>query len=94
MSLESVRQTFITSAHRHYRLDSLVMSAAQRLFLSSPRYAVVGASKDQTKFGTKVRLIRLIWTVLIAHEDFWEVLKWYQTRNKTVTPVHPVCFVL
>ncbi|KAI9463363.1 CoA-binding protein [Russula earlei] len=26
----------------------------QRLFLSSPRYAVVGASKDQSKYGTKV----------------------------------------
>jgi hypothetical protein len=27
----------------------------QKLFLSSPRYAVVGASKDQSKYGTKVR---------------------------------------
>lgn len=27
----------------------------QRLFLSSPQFAVVGASKDQSKFGTKVR---------------------------------------
>ncbi|KAI8993953.1 NAD-P-binding protein, partial [Trametes punicea] len=35
-----------------------------------PHYAVVGASKDQSKFGTKV-------------------LKWYQARNKDVTPVHP-----
>ncbi|KAI0267035.1 NAD-P-binding protein [Gloeopeniophorella convolvens] len=26
----------------------------QKLFLSSPRYAVVGASKDTSKFGTKV----------------------------------------
>ncbi|KAH9991802.1 NAD(P)-binding protein [Russula vinacea] len=26
----------------------------QKLFLSSPRYAVVGASKDQSKYGTKV----------------------------------------
>ncbi|KAA1471849.1 NAD-P-binding protein [Dentipellis sp. KUC8613] len=41
-----------------------------KLFLSSPRFAVVGASKDQNKFGTKV-------------------LKWYQVRDKTVTPVHP-----
>ncbi|EIM82844.1 NAD-P-binding protein [Stereum hirsutum FP-91666 SS1] len=30
------------------------MSVVQKLFLSSPRYAVVGASKDTTKFGTKV----------------------------------------
>ncbi|KAJ7282712.1 NAD-P-binding protein [Mycena rebaudengoi] len=28
--------------------------AAQKLFLSSPLYAVIGASKNQTKFGTKV----------------------------------------
>ena len=27
----------------------------QNLFLSSSRYAVVGASKDQSKYGTKVR---------------------------------------
>ncbi|KAI0665976.1 NAD-P-binding protein [Trametes maxima] len=26
----------------------------QKKFLSSPKYAVVGASKDQTKYGTKV----------------------------------------
>ncbi|GBE80456.1 hypothetical protein SCP_0301710 [Sparassis crispa] len=26
----------------------------KKVFLSSPQYAVVGASKDQTKFGTKV----------------------------------------
>ncbi|EMD33784.1 hypothetical protein CERSUDRAFT_56617 [Gelatoporia subvermispora B] len=42
----------------------------KKVFLSSPKFAVVGASKDQTKFGTKV-------------------LKWYQNRNKDVTPVHP-----
>ena len=27
----------------------------QRLFLSAGKYAVVGASKDQSKYGTKVR---------------------------------------
>ncbi|KAF7357849.1 NAD-P-binding protein [Mycena venus] len=30
------------------------IAAVQKLFLSSPYYAVVGASKDQTKFGTKI----------------------------------------
>ncbi|KAJ6538881.1 NAD-P-binding protein [Mycena vulgaris] len=30
------------------------VAAVQKLFLSSPYYAVVGASKDQTKFGTKI----------------------------------------
>ena len=29
----------------------------QKLFLSSSRYAVAGASKDQSKYGTKVRTI-------------------------------------
>ncbi|TBU48132.1 NAD(P)-binding protein [Dichomitus squalens] len=46
------------------------LAEVQKTFLSSPKYAVVGASKDQTKFGTKV-------------------LKWYQTREQDVTPVHP-----
>ena len=34
----------------------MVVSSAdiQRAFLSAKRFAVVGASKDQTKFGTKV----------------------------------------
>ncbi|KAH9929571.1 NAD(P)-binding protein [Epithele typhae] len=45
--------------------------AIKETFLSAPKFAVVGASKDQTKFGTKV-------------------LKWYQARDKDVTPVHPV----
>lgn len=43
----------------------------QKTFLSSPYFAVVGASKDQKKFGTRV-------------------LKWYQVRDLSVTPVHPV----
>ncbi|EIN11460.1 NAD(P)-binding protein [Punctularia strigosozonata HHB-11173 SS5] len=30
------------------------VTPAKQLFLSSPQFAVVGASKDQTKFGTKV----------------------------------------
>lgn len=28
----------------------------EKLFLSAPKFAVVGASKDQSKFGTKVYL--------------------------------------
>ncbi|KAJ7093042.1 NAD-P-binding protein [Mycena crocata] len=30
------------------------VAAIQKLFLSSPYYAVIGASKDQTKFGTRI----------------------------------------
>lgn len=47
----------------------------QKTFLSSPYFAVVGASKDQKKFGTRV-------------------LKWYQARDLSVTPVHPVRLML
>ena len=32
-----------------------VFAEIKKTFLSAPKYAVVGASKDQTKFGTKVR---------------------------------------
>lgn len=42
----------------------------QDLFFSSPAFAVVGASKDRTKYGNRL-------------------LKWYQVREKNVTPVHP-----
>ncbi|ETW81105.1 hypothetical protein HETIRDRAFT_440624 [Heterobasidion irregulare TC 32-1] len=48
----------------------VLTSEIQKLFLSSPKFAVVGASKDTSKYGTKV-------------------LKWYQARDKLVTPVHP-----
>jgi hypothetical protein len=40
----------------HYSMTPTVASI-QKVFLSSPRYAVVGASKDQSKYGTKVRTI-------------------------------------
>ncbi|RDB25026.1 hypothetical protein Hypma_007543 [Hypsizygus marmoreus] len=35
-------------------LSSESVQAIQKVFLSSPAYAVVGASKDQTKYGTRV----------------------------------------
>ncbi|KAG5653521.1 hypothetical protein H0H81_012595 [Sphagnurus paluster] len=44
-------------------------SVAQK-FLATPSFAVVGASKDQTKVGNRI-------------------LRWYQTREFNVTPVHP-----
>ncbi|KAI0081986.1 NAD-P-binding protein [Panus rudis PR-1116 ss-1] len=34
--------------------SNAAVAATKKLFLSSPKYAVVGASKDQSKFGTKV----------------------------------------
>ena len=70
------------------------MSSVQATFLSAPKYAVVGASKDQTKFGTKVSSFRIsIRTRMRTIADtttFEQVLKWYQARSKDVTPVHPV----
>ena len=40
----------------------------KKVFLSSPRFAVVGASKDQTKYGTKVlRSFRYLATTILAH---------------------------
>ncbi|KAK0221863.1 NAD-P-binding protein [Armillaria fumosa] len=38
----------------HKIMTSESARAIQKVFLSSPSFAVVGASKDQTKFGTKV----------------------------------------
>ncbi|PBK97717.1 NAD-P-binding protein [Armillaria gallica] len=35
-------------------MSSESIRAIQKVFLASPSFAVVGASKDQTKFGTKV----------------------------------------
>ncbi|KAK0187961.1 NAD-P-binding protein [Armillaria mellea] len=35
-------------------MSSESVRAIQKVFLASPSFAVVGASKDQTKFGTKV----------------------------------------
>jgi hypothetical protein len=37
-------------------MSAILIKAKQRLFLSAPRFAVVGASKDQSKYGTKVEL--------------------------------------
>jgi len=44
------------------RLDLMTRTVTeiQKLFLSSSRYAVVGASKDQSKYGTKVRTIMIV----------------------------------
>lgn len=42
---------------------------AGKFFLTIPSFAVVGASKDQTKVGNRI-------------------LRWYQTRDFDVTPVH------
>src|SRR6266404_103376 len=62
----------------------------QKYFLSSPRYAVVGASKDQSKFGTKVRVLNHSEKSRFSSTCASQVLLWYLERNLSVTPVHPV----
>ena len=44
-----------------FNVHETIMTLAQTkaTFMSSPRFAVLGASKDQTKVGTKVRLSRI-----------------------------------
>ncbi|KAI0645862.1 CoA binding domain-containing protein [Trametes meyenii] len=50
------RSTFATSPPCAARTmpPFRILVEIQKKFLSSPKYAVVGASKDQTKYGTKV----------------------------------------
>lgn len=56
---------------RLYSTSSMLSSLEkQKRFLSFPKFAVVGASTDQSKWGAKI-------------------LRWYVTRNRPVTPVHP-----
>jgi len=39
-------------------LVQMAMSTIQKAFLSAPYFAVVGASKDKSKYGTRVRTIQ------------------------------------
>jgi hypothetical protein len=61
-------------------------SVIQKTFLSSPFFAVVGASKDQNKFGTKVGSFQSSFLELRISQ----VLKWYKDRTLNVTPIHLV----
>ncbi|KZP34446.1 NAD-P-binding protein [Athelia psychrophila] len=44
----------LPTLHYHRTMSSVTLIEKQKLFLSSPQFAVVGASADKTKFGTKV----------------------------------------
>ena len=61
----------------------------QKAFLQSPFFAVVGASKDQNKYGTKVWLLQIP-SIVILILGVSQVLKWYTTREFNVTPIHHV----
>ncbi|KAJ8077993.1 hypothetical protein PM082_000194 [Marasmius tenuissimus] len=58
----------------------------QKAFLSNSYFAVAGASKVQSKFGTKVRASGSLTEYLSL---VLQVLKWYLNRELKVQPVHP-----
>ena len=50
------------SSPRAAPAGSLIMQITeqqQKAFLTAPKYAVIGASKDETKWGSKVRIYSL-----------------------------------
>lgn len=60
--------------------------------MSSPYFAVLGASKDQSKVGTKVGfVVSNVDCMHFLNVISRQILKWYQVRDKDVVPVHPVC---
>ncbi|PGH03707.1 hypothetical protein AJ79_07289 [Helicocarpus griseus UAMH5409] len=67
------------------------MEAAAKLFFSSPRFAVAGASTDTSKFGYKSKLIttylKTIFTVNTVFTCI--VLAWYHQHSLPVTPLNP-----
>ena len=61
----------------------------QKLFLSLSRYAVVGASKDQSKYGTKVRNMILGPTLTKAACSFVPTLAGFEVVFSTQPTGHP-----
>lgn len=79
---------------RHLSTSSMVTSAEkQKFFLTHKKYAVVGASTDQSKWGTKVILATLV-DAPSLNEPLFQILQWYIARDRDVTPVHLVCQML
>ncbi|GAC96184.1 hypothetical protein PHSY_003764 [Pseudozyma hubeiensis SY62] len=74
------------------------INTALNSFFNASKYAVVGASKDPSKFGNKVSVCARL---LPRHHDksseppfhpfdaAIQVLKWYQTHSFDITPIHP-----
>lgn len=81
-----------------FRFPSFLISSTRKMssitptekaFMAAPHFAVVGASKDTSKFGTRVCTSSpKARGLLISPND--QVLKWYQARTYDVVPVHPV----
>jgi len=54
LSRTLVRSSSVLHSDEHPHYDMTEALETKKTFLSSPHFAVVGASKDQTKWGTKV----------------------------------------
>ncbi|KAF5351918.1 hypothetical protein D9756_007648 [Leucocoprinus leucothites] len=86
---QTVWQSLSRSAQFFQRApDMTTAQEIKKKFLSSPNFAVVGASKDQSKFGTKVSASLPPLHLPLTHNCV-QILKWYQARNLDITPVHP-----
>ena len=80
----------VCKALHHLSTSSNMVTSAekQKFFLTHKKYAVVGASTDPSKWGTKAS-----WTILVSlttTKPLFQILQWYIARDKDVTPVHPV----
>jgi predicted CoA-binding protein len=65
-----------------------VMEAAVRTFFSSPRFAVAGASQDQSKFGYRGEYALQRKAISLLNHGS-AVLAWYHVHGLPVTPVNP-----
>lgn len=66
------------------------MEAAAKMFFSSPRFAVVGASQDSQKFGYKgLRWLKVVVVIVNLSLPSATVLAWYLERSLPVQPVTP-----
>ena len=69
-SLAAITPTFCAPSTLT-NVNENIMSFAETLstFMSSPHFAVLGASKDQTKVGTEVGLVVLVSTISVSERD-------------------------
>lgn len=69
--------------------ESASMETAAKVFFSSPRFAVAGASQDTQKFGYKGLCLFSLQLVASTNIELRVVLAWYHSRNLPVQPVTP-----
>ncbi len=63
------------------------METAAKLFFSTPKFAVAGASQNTSKFGYKSMHSQESRSV--QKTDIFAVLAWYHTHGLPVTPINP-----